>query len=57
MSGYWCYVNKFPNEKDPIQEFTDKINKIYGLKDGDENQTKAIKMDVLYPYFLWVLKY
>lgn len=55
MSGYRCYLQKYPELEDPLEALTNKFLEIYGLQDIEALQDTSI--DVVYPYFLGILKY
>jgi len=55
MSGYRCYLQKYPEQEDPLQKLEDSFRAIYDLKSAADLEAKTI--DVVYPYFLGILKY
>ena len=59
MSGYRCYLEKLPDEKDPLQVLIEEWKDIYGFKeDQDIDEQFSSKMiDIVYPYFLGIMKY
>jgi hypothetical protein len=55
MSGYRCYLDKFPEETDPLEKFMQQLVEIYSL--GTDPDFNAKTIDIVYPYFLGILKY
>ena len=59
MSGYRCYLEKLPDENDPLQVLISEWRDIYGLKDDEDidEQFSSKAIDIVYPYFLGLMKY
>lgn len=55
MSGYRCYLDKFPEQTDPLEDLMQELVKIYSLGESPDFNSKSI--DIVYPYHSISLKY
>ena len=55
LSGYRWYLEKFPDEIDPLKVLIQSLWEIYQAANETELETKTF--DIAYPYFLATLKY
>lgn len=54
-SGYRCYLQKHPEESNPIEDLVSEFCNIYEKE--NEDGLEDVTVDVAYPYFLVSLKY
>ena len=55
MSGFRCYLKKFPGDLDPLENLRKEVSEIYSLGSKEEIEEKQV--DIVFPYYLAVLKY
>ncbi|CAI2374937.1 unnamed protein product [Moneuplotes crassus] len=55
VSGYRCFLEKFPEETDPLEDLQEELMSLYTCETKEELSTK--ELDIVYPYHLAILKY